>query len=398
MKQPEVANLGSSHALSGGQSDSSRRNKSRFSGLAPKLALAFAALALLAVMLEFVLRIQAATATPPARPKRQAYDIEGLRKLEQLADLTTPNNSGHWFYVPYTTNSYGFQGPEYSVDKPANIHRTIVIGDSVAMGHGVLARENFAARISRAFNTAPGIDVDINLDLDLDLDLEILNLAVAGYSSTNAADRYRDVGIQFRPDLVIYAFTSNDLNGLPGYRHTRRTNRVKKGAYQPANSASLLVRTLFHHWRRFRAVYYPAPSTYVYELDENYFRNPETWGHFESDLRRMKSMAESTGGRLLLYLFMGLDANQPFSPNARHYDHVEATATAQGIPVIRSNAYFSSDIERSSLQVSALDLHPNARGHLLLARGLADGLATLPPAYFPSFDVEALQQILVEDE
>ena len=63
------------------------------------------------------------------------------------------NYAGTYFGVPYTTNSYGHRGSrDYSVEKPKNTIRILVLGDSVAFGTKVLDSEAFPVLLEEKLN------------------------------------------------------------------------------------------------------------------------------------------------------------------------------------------------------------------------------------------------------
>ncbi|BCA57127.1 hypothetical protein W02_42670 [Nitrospira sp. KM1] len=97
----------------------------------------------------------------------------------------------------FSTNSQGFRGTrEYSIKKPAHVFRIIVLGDSVALGHGVGDDETFSsvleARLSRQ---RPA---------------EVINMAVSGFGTAEELIQLQQVGLQYDPDLVILAYFPND--------------------------------------------------------------------------------------------------------------------------------------------------------------------------------------------
>ena len=79
------------------------------------------------------------------------------------------------------------------------------------MGIGVLEEEAYPSRLENLLNGG-----------EEPLTYEVLNLGVAGFSVAAIVRRVERLGLAFHPDLVVYGFTLNDLEG-PGYRHTRRT-------------------------------------------------------------------------------------------------------------------------------------------------------------------------------
>jgi hypothetical protein len=116
----------------------------------------------------------------------------------------------------FTTNSAGLRGAkEYAPIKPAGTYRIIVLGDSVALGHGVGDEETFAALLERALTPIRPT--------------EVLNLGVSGYGTAEELIQLRHVGLSYQPDLVVLAYFPND----PYNNVVSRLFKVVAGALQP---------------------------------------------------------------------------------------------------------------------------------------------------------------------
>src|SRR5574341_82819 len=97
----------------------------------------------------------------------------------------------------FATNSAGFRGiKEYAPTKPAGTYPSIVLGESVALGHGVGDEETFAALLEQ--------------DLNRNRPTEVLNLGVSGFGTAEELIQLRHVGLAYQPDLVVLAYFPND--------------------------------------------------------------------------------------------------------------------------------------------------------------------------------------------
>ena len=98
------------------------------------------------------------------------------------------------FSVRVRCNSRGLRGPEHTVEKPAGIRRIVVLGDSAMWGQGVENDEVLAHLLeTRLANT------------------ETINLGANGYSTVQELVRLETEGLRYSPDVVLLAFTPNDL-------------------------------------------------------------------------------------------------------------------------------------------------------------------------------------------
>lgn len=96
----------------------------------------------------------------------------------------------------------GFRGPGHSVEKPAGVHRTLILGDSFTAGLHVPEADTYPARLQAHLNArSPG-----------DATFEVINAGVPGYSTAQELALFREVGWTLHPDLVVLAvYLGNDI-------------------------------------------------------------------------------------------------------------------------------------------------------------------------------------------
>jgi hypothetical protein len=325
-------------------------------------------LALLVTTLVVLLLAAEGTFRLLARPAPQgpalvlAPELAGLPEFHGSFALATPNTRGIFKGTFFRTNSFGIRGPEYAMPKPDGVFRIVVIGDSFTMGSGVREEEAYPALLETMLNdTKPGRRY------------EVINLGLGGLNLKGSVTRLEQIGLRYQPDMIAYGWTYNDIEG-PSYRETG-----VDGWWNPGHdSASYLMRWIQPRWQSIRDTFLPGPGSYVYELDENYFRNPAAWDDFTADLGRLADdiHREHTCGAVLVHT--GLHSLNGFHPFLRHYEAIERAATERRLTTIQSFPSYEG-MNARSLWVSAVDSHPNAAGHVVLARVLMAGLNGLPP-------------------
>jgi len=96
-------------------------------------------------------------------------------------------------------NSSGFRGRELSVDKPDNVFRIVMLGDSVIFGTGVEWNETLPYYLEQQINR-----------LGNSPSFEVYNLGIPGYNTSQELATLREVGLQLQPDLVILNICLND--------------------------------------------------------------------------------------------------------------------------------------------------------------------------------------------
>jgi hypothetical protein len=171
-----------------------------------------------------------------------------------------------------------------------------------------------------------------------------------------------------------------DIQG-PGYRVHRPSGMwvlAQKRRYERhQRSSSHLLRLLWPRWLALVELVWPDPQSYLVELRDNYFHNPEAWGHFTAGLDRLAAIQQARQVCLPVFIHTHLAYLNVFHPMRAIYDRIGEAAVERGLPVIQSLSVHLGQDERS-LHVGPVDPHPNAHGHALLARALLAGLRRLP--------------------
>lgn len=96
-------------------------------------------------------------------------------------------------------NSRGLRDREYPYEKPHDVYRILIIGDSFVEGVHVTQGTTYEALL------------ELSLNESQEQRIEILNGGVSRYGTTNALAFLEKEGLQYQPDLVIYAFYPNDV-------------------------------------------------------------------------------------------------------------------------------------------------------------------------------------------
>ena len=127
--------------------------------------------------------------------------IEGILVFFSSGDKYSSafTNEFHKKYVRY--NKYGYRDYEYSLQKPQNVFRVLVLGDSQTFGHGIKKLEDTWVKKLEARLRKEGDGSEI----------EVLNISGPGWNSdTHLYALFAD-GLKFNPDLVILAYYHNDI-------------------------------------------------------------------------------------------------------------------------------------------------------------------------------------------
>jgi lysophospholipase L1-like esterase len=297
-----------------------------------------------------------------------------LQELRSVYGLDRPNvralNAGALF----ETNAQGLRGRERTLAKPDGVFRIAVVGDSVSMGWGVLEEDTYAARLERALAAR-----------DRGARYEVINFGLAGLDARGAVDRFHERALPFDPDLVVYGFTLNDLEG----DHYRRSQ------VDPEDFSELFrTRWKLQLWgvlaprvQGHLDALWPRRGSGVWELDDNYFRNPAAWGELLAALDRLAETARQRDSCGVVLIHPWLHFLNALHPYHRHYQAVSAAAVARGLFSISPIEAFLGRKDRA-LWVCGDDPHPGAEAHALLAQELLRGLDALPARCWGSGEPE----------
>lgn len=98
------------------------------------------------------------------------------------------------FDVTFRTNSRGLRDKDYELEKPDNVTRIVVLGDSFTWGFGVNDDEVYTEVLERRLN-----------------DVEVINLGVTGFAISQEIRYLKREGLKYNPDIVLLALCMNDL-------------------------------------------------------------------------------------------------------------------------------------------------------------------------------------------
>ena len=105
-----------------------------------------------------------------------------------------------WTYKPdcEENNAFGVRDHAYSVEKPANTFRIVLIGDSVVEGHRVDIAESFGKKLEELLNTGS------------ERAFEVIHLARRGYTTQQELVLLKRQAFELEPDLILWSYCLND--------------------------------------------------------------------------------------------------------------------------------------------------------------------------------------------
>jgi len=307
----------------------------------------------------------------PQMPPEEPLDpsLAGLPQLDSVMKLGAKNVRGVHGTAFFRTNSDGFRGPEYSLAPPPNTYRIVMIGDSFTMGWKTDEDKIYATLVEKLLNEASA-----------KTRYEVLNLGLGGLNTRLNVNRLVRIGLRYRPDLVVYGFTINDIETPQefGMRDTGEPNPLLAEWRSFADSPSRLLQIVWPRWVSVRYNIFHQPGSYGDRLHRWYFDEPDKWQRVAQGLDRLAAIGRSREICIHLLIHTKMAQFGLFHPFTPIYDRVEAAAHERRMTATQSYPAFRWR-RTSDLRISPLDDHPNDAGHRILAEVLVEGLEQLPP-------------------
>ncbi len=293
------------------------------------------------------------------------YELSSNRLLKhRFRPGTTPDDvADPGDHRGFQINSAGFRDVDHAVVKPEGCFRIVVLGDSITAGVGVEDPEAvFTRRLERLFNAA-GESVSV----------EVINLGVGGYHTLQEAETLRVTGLQYQPDHVVVAFCVNDIAW-------DADGQVLEELYSrlPPRQQSVLLR----EWRstdwvsslvsksRFCFFVYHRSGSLEPFLDLEWrreFRSGNVGTPVRLGVKRLESMAKAGGFECHLFLVPAFDRHfGAYAHGDLHARVRDQAAGHAGVTVVDLLEDFG-DQEVAAVDLSRDGLHPNAKGHEILA-------------------------------
>jgi len=247
--------------------------------------------------------------------------------------------------------------------KTADRLRILVLGDSVTFGWGVRIEDTFPRRL------------ESELEARLGRAVETINSGVPGYNTTIEAAFLARHGPELRPDLVVLVYVENDIEvARPLPRDFGRRPRLLE---DPLGLAEYFMRKLWLYRLAYHLGPLIVPSGKPRESDRS-----------EAEQASLDSLSDAAawcrGRGIPFSVFLYRPVPLPLTDRLR--GELETVATRDGWLFVDMLPWFAGHPLRTVIN-SFVDIHPNARGHEIIARGMAqalvDSAVVRPPGVAP---------------
>jgi lysophospholipase L1-like esterase len=302
--------------------------------------------------------------------------------------LGRPSATGVYTGAKVQFNSHGLRDREFSVERAPGTYRVIVLGDSITFGEGVDQDQAYPRQLDRMLRDSPPPGYR---------SVEVLNFAMPGYNTRQELSLLREIGVRFKPDLVVVGFFYNDITPTPRQlaEDAKRAGGAAPagqsgGALSAINDAIRAVKrsSLMLAWisprvglvaRRLGWKGLGEAGAFKTQFQED----SHFWGQSRQALLEMKRLGEQEGFRLaLLILPLTVNLTEATYPLAEYHQAVAAFCKKEGIPHLDLlGPLWGQDLSRTWIYPT--DGHPNAQGHRTFADAAAPFLRETIAAHAP---------------
>lgn len=282
----------------------------------------------------------------------------------------------------FTINSAGIRGREITVNKPDGVFRIAIIGDSISFGHRVRRDQTYAARLETLLNrkAAPG-----------SVRYEVLNFGVHGYNVVQVVETLRVRVVAFDPDLVIYGYVLNDPQSFSLEGDSLKQMQLK--AEESLNQRFLHgISRFLRHSQVFlllrRLTLRPPIEPTLFAFDPTYrahregwalaflrslHQQPETWRRVTVAMASLAGIMNSRSFLPIVVAIFPVDSRD--EPGRYRLQDVHARIGAEA----ERNGLYRLDLadvfqQESKRRLFGDFLHPNSRGHEVVALALLEWL------------------------
>lgn len=322
-------------------------------------------------------QIDASAARKVDREHLRLVDIVRPSAAADLIYELVPGVTGRFQDAPYSANSHGMRDRELPEVKPADVYRIALIGDSFAFGWGVDSSACFARLM------------ETQLDKVGNRRVEVLNFGVPGYNTALEAACLERKALAFAPDLVLVQFYFNDYY-LPNFLLSEvdkpasclvalvlellgKRPPIANTLELPSRSGGIGERdSAVAQWKKDPEL---VPPEYAYMVGE---------AGVDTALVRMKTACDARGIPLVLMILdippAGMLKMPPGDPRITGaMKQIADLAAKRSIPSIDLLPGFVAQLQQLKLETSDVvlsdaDWHPNPKGHVILARLIAQML------------------------
>ena len=287
---------------------------------------------------------------------RYAQDMKRVSSIKGMGHEHVPNVSGTYMSVPVTINSVGWRDQEYSLEKPQDTVRIMMLGDSVTFGWGA-PPEGVTSTVLESLLNREGTS----------LHYQVLNTGIGNSNTAMQTAYFVNEGHRYQPDIVVLNYFINDAEPTPSRSQSFFVEHSYAAVFL-AGRFDVLMRSYF------------GRGDWLSYYRDLYQDDKSGWSATQEAIRQLVAFCEQHQMKFLIANYPELHQVSPY-PFQQVTDLIAAQADRFHTPFIDLLSTVKQETP-SSLWVTPTDAHPNGKAGNLFARGLQKALAEHFPEYF----------------
>ena len=288
-----------------------------------------------------------------------------------ISYTTLPNLKIKAGEIDVNTNSYGLRDYEYPIDKPSDVYRILVLGDSIIFASEVNFEDTTVKILEKMLNDPNSGHPERSEGSHKKY--EVINFSVRGYSTVQEVNFFETYVLEFKPDRVIICYCLNDPEPVG-------TVIGKKFSFLRNLKNAIRERMYFIDWMLQRYYAYKIRKYQKKELiskgEYDYLRslhkeNSEGWKETVDALKKLVNICENNKIEVLLIIPPSLDRGILGKEYPYKSIHLLVLKTCKqiGLDAVNISSYFEK-YTAQELQSSPNDYHFNAKGQKILAEAV----------------------------
>ena len=278
--------------------------------------------------------------------------------------------------VYHSTNSLGFRGKEFSLEKPPGTFRIAVLGDSFTFGEGVKNDDVFSERLAQLLNNQNRGTRKFNF--------EVLNFGVGGYNTEQSLFLLNNMVLKTKPDMIILGYVLNDAKPKLFY-FDKSDGEIKKRPNEEilhrGLSESDPPETHLYTSRTAQLIWKIINSRKLSEQTIRYYNSlyessSSSWNVTKDSLREFIGVCETHNIDCYIVLFpmiFRLNESYPFKHLHQLIENEITSVRSNKIHFIDLFAYLKGQDDRK-LWVHPTDQHPNEIVHETASKAIFSSL------------------------
>lgn len=263
-----------------------------------------------------------------------------------------PSTEAKLYGVDVKINTYGYRDKDYSLQKPDNTYRIMVLGDSFTLGWGVPIEAAYSEVLEKMLN-----------ENTKGRKFEVINTALGNYNTQMEYEMLKEKDIKFKPDMIIVGYYPNDPELTVKFNPNSLSTFIKRHSYTYAFFWDRItnIKTKLKFGKKTGSY-----TGYVHELYKDSFEGKkimENSLNWIIDFGKQKNISVVV---VVLPQFFGDLKNYEFK---EVYPIVNNITSKKGVTAIDILPYFQN-YSVEDVIISFEDAHPNKLGHSIIARAI----------------------------